>query len=665
MSSNVIKYGASISGKVNNYNLPAKKGLFAVFEAVANSIYAINQKRNVYDEDFIGQINISILRRQSLFDGVDGCIDSFVVEDNGIGFNIDNMQSFLTLDSTYKEKDGGKGNGRFSWLKVFSRATITSAWCEGDSFFKRTFVFDTIDDEKTDLVVADSNKQSFSIVKLEHIKEPYASKMPNSIEEITTKLINHFIVNLIDERCPLITVIDGNKRLLANDIFRQKYAKDNIRTDFLIDNYQFSLFNLKISDKAFGDNKLYYCASGRLVDERKLGELITNLNGVLFDEEGYWYLGVLTSDYFDHNVDVSRQSFNIDEEETESLFNSLSKQRINKETVVKIKGFLKNELNKIEEKKERMIVSYINEDAPEYKVLLKYKKDDIEKIKPNASKIELEDNLSKIKRDFEKETKEECNKLVENVELKNIDVEQFQNDFQKIIQKVSEMNQSILANYVAKRKLVLNLFKQGLTMKENGKFELESYMHELIYPRGLDSSNCAYDKHNLWLIDEKLSYSIYIASDIPFNKDRKEKRPDILILNSPVAVADYENDGTEYSSVTLFELKRPGRNDYTPTENPVDQLLDYVLKIREGKVNDANGRPIRVNYNTKYYLYVVADITPTLKTILEKKDFNFVDSDNAYCHNKNYNAYIETLSYDRILRDAEKRNKVFFEKLGI
>ena len=107
-------------------------------------------------------------------------------------------------------------------------------------------------------------------------------------------------------------------------------------------------------------------------------------------------------------------------------------------------------------------------------------------------------------------------------------------------------------------------------MKDNKKFELESYMHELIYPMGKDSTECLYDNHNLWLIDERLSYSVYIASDIPFNNNTKEKRPDILILNSPVAVADSKNDGSEYSSITLFELKRPGRDDYKLSENPVD-----------------------------------------------------------------------------------------------
>ena len=574
------------------------------------------------------------------------------------------MRSFLTFDSTYKERDGGKGNGRFLWLKVFSNVCIDSSWYEDERYYNRKFCFDTSSEEIVDSVTDSLKKESYSEITLEHIKEPYASKMANELDEISTKIINHFIVDLIDEKCPLIYLLDGDKIVLINDVFRKNYIHEDKKTEFQIDSHSFALYNLKISDRSFGDNKIYYCANGRMVSERKLGDLIPNLDSALYDDEGYWYLGVLTGAYLDKNVDVSRQSFNIDDED-DSLFSSLSKQKINKEAIQRIKLFLKDELTKIETKKEQRIASFINENAPEYKALLKYKKEEVARIKPNATDAELEDSLSMIRRTFEKETKEECDKLVEKVGSKNISVEQYQNEFEEVIRKVSEMNQSILAKYVAKRRLVLNLFAQGLKMKEDGKFELESYMHELIYPMGQDSLGCSYDRHNLWLIDERLAYSIYIASDVPFNKDRKEKRPDILILNHPVAIADSKNDGTEFSTVTLFELKRPDRNDYTSADNPVNQLLGYVAKIRKNEVKDSNGRVIRVNSNTKYYLYIVADVTPTLKEILEQHSFSFFDSDNAYAYNPNYNAYMEVLSYDRIIRDAEKRNKVFFEKLGI
>lgn len=54
--------------------------------------------------------------------------ENIEIEDNGAGFNTVNFDSFLTFDSAYKMKIGGKGIGRFSWLKVFEKAHITSVF---------------------------------------------------------------------------------------------------------------------------------------------------------------------------------------------------------------------------------------------------------------------------------------------------------------------------------------------------------------------------------------------------------------------------------------------------------------------------------------------------------------------------------------------------------
>ena len=121
-------------------------------------------------------------------------------------------------------------------------------------------------------------------------------------------------------------------------------------------------------------------------------------------------------------------------------------------------------------------------------------------------------------------------------------------------------------------------------------YKEEKYIHDLIYPMHSTSNEQSYENHNLWLLDEKLAYCSYISSDVPFDNDPKEERPDILILDRPVAMSDNQNDGTIFNSIIIFELKRPMRNDYTDGENPISQLYKYVDKIKEGKAKDKNGR---------------------------------------------------------------------------
>jgi len=108
------------------------------------------------------------------------------------------------------------------------------------------------------------------------------------------------------------------------------------------------------------------------------------------------------------------------------------------------------------------------------------------------------------------------------------------------------------------------------------------------------------------------------------------------------------------------------RNDYNSGANPIVELYDYVEDLRSGKKKDKFHRPIHVSAATKFYLYAICDITPTLERVIAKQGFKPTpDRIGYYGFNDNYNAYIEVLSYDKILVDAKKRNRILFEKLGI
>ena len=68
-------------------------------------------------------------------------IIGFSISDNGIGLDDNNMKSFLQSDSTYRAEKGGKGVGRFSWLKAFDNTKIKSIYKDDDTWVKREFEF--------------------------------------------------------------------------------------------------------------------------------------------------------------------------------------------------------------------------------------------------------------------------------------------------------------------------------------------------------------------------------------------------------------------------------------------------------------------------------------------------------------------------------------------
>lgn len=175
-----------------------------------------------------------------------------------------------------------------------------------------------------------------------------------------------------------------------------------------------------------------------------------------------------------------------------------------------------------------------------------------------------------------------------------------------------------------------------------------------------------YDSHNLWLIDEQLTYSTYLSSDKSLGTDAGGKRPDLLSLSDPIAISNEENTAREFNAISIFELKRPMRDDYDSKDNPILQLLEYVDKLQEGKAKDVHGRPIRIGEKTRIYLYAVCDVTDTLRHQLKINDFKQMPDGLGWFKNyESYNAYLEVLPYDKIVNDAKTRNRVFFEKLGL
>lgn len=666
------KFSSNLQGKVRNFNLPKNQPLVPLFEAIVNSIHAIDERSHAEPmfSSKNGKIIIEIIRDDTLFPNYEkGAINGFNITDNGIGFTEENMASFMESDSLYKEKIGGKGVGRFSWLKAFSSVHITSTFRNfDDTFLTREFDFSLAQMSIKDTINENIEKsENITSVQLKDYKKEYIESLPKQSDTIATRIIQHCFIYFISSSCPEIILLDADIEIILNTVFKDKFSSEENKRTFTVGSESFTLLNIKINDKSFANkNSLFLCANDRLVESRNLEKIITDLDSSIFEKLGYWYLGVLTSDYLNQNVDMNRLSFTIPQEKSDLLSNYPSTEEIISESCSLVTDYLSDYLASINAQKMQRIQKYTSEIAPQYRHLDFYVHDRIASIKPGITDNELDDELYKIKRDFENKTKNECNELMKNLEKGNISAEEYQKQFQETINKVSDVNMAALADYVIHRRIILNLLKQGFNIKRDGKFNLEKYLHQLIYPMRSTSKELPYESHNLWLIDEKLSFSQFISSDKPFNNDAKEDRTDILVLDNPVVMAESENNGTAYDSITIFELKRPMRDDYDMENNPITQLIDYAEKIKNGKVKDSYHRPIKVANTTKFYLYAICDITPSLERVLRNGSY-IRTSDNlgAYFYNTSHNAYIEVISYDKLRNDSEKRNKVLFTKLGI
>lgn len=661
-------FSINLTGRVKNFNLPKNKPLLPLFETIVNSIHSIEERKQ-FDNSFTeGIVTIKAMRdSQMALPDIDNGVSEIVgfkVEDNGTGFNERNLNSFMESDSTYKADKGGKGVGRFSWLKAFEKASISSIYWDEGEYVKRCFVFSSSNSEIDDTLVNCDANDNLTTVFLENYNTEYKQSLPKHGETIATKIIQHCLVYFLSKDCPKIFYDDG-ERFFLNKIFNETIKTDENEQRFIINGKVFNLLNVKMEEASLNGSKLFLCANNRVVDEKELDKVIVDLDKQIFDKHQFYYVGVLTSEYLDNNVDMNRLSFNIPDKGGD-LVNDVSLEQIMEMSCSKIEEYLKDYLNPIKEEKQKRIHKYVTEDAPQFRHLLTYMPKEISKIKPNLSDDKLDDELHQIKRKFDKCVKADNKKLLEKIE-KGFDSDyEYKQLFEKQISKISAANKAELANYVAHRKIIISLLENGIKKINSDKFNKESYVHNLIYPMRATSDEIDYENHNLWLIDEKLAYCSFISSDIPFNNDSKEERTDIMILDNPVAVSDDDNDGSEFDTIVLFELKRPMRDDYSTSENPVTQLYEYVEKIKAGKARDKYGRCIKVGDGTKFYLYAVCDITPSLEKTIRFNSFKHTpDNMGYYLFNDTYNAYVEILSFSKIIKDSKKRNRILFDKLGI
>lgn len=185
--------------RVRNTSLPLSHGLLPLFEAVINSIHGI-EEANVAPES--SRIRI-VIEREPVLPLVDGHgerrvgsqplpdITGFGVIDNGVGFNEENFQAFLTLDTDHKVAKGGRGIGRLLWLKAFKNVEVESTFDEGGARRQRVFGFSRAGIAGGDPVDAPAGAPRQTFVRLRDFDLGYRAKSRKTPEAIANALIEH------------------------------------------------------------------------------------------------------------------------------------------------------------------------------------------------------------------------------------------------------------------------------------------------------------------------------------------------------------------------------------------------------------------------------------------------------------------------------------------
>src|SRR5215471_2239031 len=298
-----------LQNQIRQTSLPKWKPLLPLFEAVINAVQAISDVK----PKIAGSIRIDVERENTLFDEENPPIIAFQVTDDGIGLNDDNFDSFNTAFTPHRLSVGGKGLDRFTWLKAFDRVEITSTFREDDQpdFLRRRFVFDrNYDLDDRGLPVQTTTGAIGTIIHLIGYREPYRGECPRSTDVIVEKLIEHFLLVLLEPNCPKLVLHDYDRVYDINEIFRKDYKSSASAHSFVVNEVPFTLNGFRLTTRTT-KHKLVYAADQRSVVSDNLQEYLPNLASPLVDEDGesFFYLGVVQGQYLSEHVTPGRADF--------------------------------------------------------------------------------------------------------------------------------------------------------------------------------------------------------------------------------------------------------------------------------------------------------------------------------------------------------------------
>jgi len=285
------------------------------------------------------------------------------------------------------------------------------------------------------------------------------------------------------------------------------------------------------------NHQVHLCGNDRVVESLNLGKRIPDLNAKLTDEDGnpFKYAACVTSDYFNEHVNMERVAFDIPESDDGLFPDMVTMEEIESNVLSGVKQFIEPYLKPIREEKAEKINRFIETKAPQYRSTIKYMPNALDQISPDVPEEKLEVELHKLRYRFNPEIKEETQQFINSTIGDLVNVGDYLAQYKSLLSKISELSSDQLTEYVLYRKAIISLLQKSIKLTEEGKYPLEEAVHGIIFPLTTTSNEVNYERQNLWLIDERLSYHHFLASDKPLKTidvidTESGLEPDLLVF---------------------------------------------------------------------------------------------------------------------------------------
>lgn len=671
----------NIAGFVAGIDIEPDEYLLPLQEAVVNSIQSIEDKNPNN-----GKISIKIIRGKQLsvgdeFEELYKPIEGFEIYDDGVGFTNRRFQAFNDAFTDINKGKGCKGVGRYTVLACMGSMEINSTFIEKGKWQNRSFKFDVIhgvNPENDGNLNPSENVELKTVLKLNNYKANFQKFINDNrigINDIAKGIIEHCLLYFISDEIPLIRIYNENDRensIIVNDLYSSVVKFDNTVKSIKLNNIE-TTFNLNyLRNYNNKTHSIHLCANKREVGKKiSVSNYIPSfVQGLEDEEDKKYYVSIyVTGDYLDEKANYQRNRFSIPlKDDDKNSFDEISIDGLLTNVSDNVRTQYSDSIQFAEEEKNNKIHDYIlNPKKPRlaYKHLLSVE-NVFNDIPANATDERLEAELHKKVFKLEQKRSKAFEKAFSK---KKYDKDEFSKIIQDVLREEAAFSYGKLADLMVRRKAVIKLFRQYLEWRNNENNMLEEDLHNIIFTMGAESKLMPNEYHNLWLLDERLTFNSFTTSDkqLRTNKHLKtdsQKEPDLMIYDFPWA---YSDDPNNVNSIVVFEFKRPGRDMNTNADKKLDtQVEEYFEKLMESKAKSNKGKFLNIEDNTPKFGYIICDLHKDLIEYNVKHNyFKKTPYNTLYKINTELNQYFEVMSFETMIDFAEKRHDAFFQALGI
>ncbi|MES2987046.1 MAG: ATP-binding protein [Pseudomonadota bacterium] len=625
--------------------------LLPVFEAVSNSIHSISEKYPAADVQRLGRIVIKVI------DGSDIDKFSITISDNGSGLDKKNFDAFLTPFTGNKLRKNGKGFGRFIAFKVFERVEYESLLANEEVTFR--FLFDVYQDEEVqrlrgrrEFPYEEGCSVRYSDVRAEYVSRWRELGQKSFLDNLTQNFLTYLVNGFMPETKVIYNGVETDLRSHFVTVF---HHEESHNFDLTLDGHNYN-FRLDVSradrNAPFERHALLFFADSRILGkgrpiEAKLGRAAFQRA----DGSEYVVIASVSGDYLDENANNDRTFLEATEKDIAEIVDKACSFIMETEKD-------QNDQIKIEQ---RDNVTEILQSHPLLRFGLAGKT-----VEQYVDKKPNNWNAERFVSDLSVQRLRAEKRWTSYLKETFSDDVKFQERKDELLSQVTDTYRDALSEYVVHRRAVIEIADRLRKLDSTDRMHPEDAVHELIFPRNTDSTTTKYYQHNLWLLDERLSFVSYVSSDRTLHGGRRSAGDKVIDISFYDEVFVAGGEGT--SAVMVAEFKRPGRDDYRAGKDgsdPVKQVQDTVFQIRQrGSFVTKDGATIEVAPSTLITAFIIADIEPTLRQVGDYYDFQTSwDNKSMFHYHKKNKIYTEIFGYNKLLEDAKKRNGPFFDVL--